>query len=68
MSRPKTSLDAEKLLAKSAGGVGSDLLTFCPPSFVIGLDSLVGSTRVTWEEVCSDKKEAKSQIRNKKSA
>ena len=67
MSRPKTSLDAEKLLAKSAGGVGSNLLAFCPPSFAIGLDSLVGSTRVTWEEVCSDKK-AKSQIRNKKSA
>ena len=67
MSRLETGLDAEKLLAKSAGGVGSDLLTFCPPSFVIGLDSLVGSTRVTWEEVCSDKK-AKSQNRNEKSA
>ena len=67
MSRPKTSLDAEKLLAKSAGGVGSDLFAFRPPSFAVGLDSLVGSARVTREEVCLDKK-AKSQIRNKKSA
>ena len=62
-----TSLDAEKLPAKSAGGVGSDLLAFRPPSFTVGLDSLVGSARVTRKEVCSDKK-AKSQIRNKKSA
>ena len=65
MSRPKTSLDGEKLLAKNARGIGGDLLAFCPSSFAVGLNSLVGGTRVTWEEVCQDQKQS---VRTKREA
>ena len=51
MSRPKTGLDAEKLFAKGPGGVGSNLRTFRPPPFTIGLDGLIGSAGVTGEEL-----------------
>ena len=56
MSRPKASLDAEKLLAKAAGGIGSNLRAFRPPFFTISLISLVGSIRVARKEVCSGRK------------
>ena len=56
MSRPKTSLDAEELLAEGPGGVGSNLRTFRPPLFTISLDGLVGGVRATREEVCSNRK------------
>ena len=55
MSRLKAGLDAEELLTKESGGVGSNLRTFHPLFLAIGLDGLVGSTGVTWEEVCTDK-------------
>ena len=54
MSRSKTGLDAEKLLAKGARGIGDDPLAFRPSFFTVGLDSLVGGTRVAWKEVCRD--------------
>jgi hypothetical protein len=57
MSRPKTGLDAEKLFAKGPRGVDGDLRAFRPPPFAIGLDGLIGSTRVTREEVCSNRKQ-----------
>ena len=60
MSRPKMGMDAEKLFAKGSGGVGSNLRTFLPPPFAISLDGLIGSARVTKEEVCSNRKQ-KSQ-------
>ena len=60
MSRPKTGLDAEKLLAKGPGGVGSNQRTFRPPPFAIGLDGLIGGAGVTREEVCLNRKQ-KSQ-------
>ena len=60
MGRPKTGLDAEKLFAKGPGGVGSNLRTFYPPLFAVSLNGLIGSVRVTREEVCSNRKE-KSQ-------
>ena len=60
MSRPKAGLDAEKLFAKGPGGVGSNLRTFHPAPFAISLDGLIGSTRVTREEICSNRKQ-KSQ-------
>ena len=60
MSRTKTGLDAEKLFAEGPGGVGSNLRTFCPPLFAVSLNGLIGSVRVTREEVCSNRKE-KSQ-------
>ena len=60
MSRPKTGLDAEELLAEGPGGVGSNLRTFRPPLFAINLDGLVGGVRMTREEGCSNEKQ-KSQ-------
>ena len=54
MSRPKMGLDAKKLLAKGVRGIGGDPLAFCPSFFTVGLDSLVGGTRVAWKEVCQD--------------
>ena len=60
MSRLETGLDAKKLLAEGSGGVGSNLRTFRPLPFAIGLDGLIGSAGVTGEEVYSNRKQ-KSQ-------
>ena len=64
VSRPKAGLDAEKLLAKGPGGIGSDLRAFRPPFLAISLNSLVGGARVAREEVCQDGKEASQKIRS----
>ena len=58
MGRPQTSLNAQELLAKGSGGVGSDLCAFHPPSFAISFNGLIGGVRMTREEVCRDEKEA----------
>ena len=62
MSRPKAGLDAEKLLAKVPEGIGSDLRAFRPPFLAIRLNSLVGGARVARKEVCSGRKQKKSEV------
>ena len=56
MSRMETGLDAEKLLTEGSGGVGSNLRTFRPSPFAIGLDGPIGSDGVTREEFCAREK------------
>ena len=56
MGRPQTSFNAQKLLVKGPGGVGSNRRTICPPCLVVCLDGLSGRLRVAREEVCQDKK------------
>ena len=59
MSQPQTSLDAQKLLVKGPGGVGSNLRTFRPSSFAISFDVPIGGIRMTRENL--PKQKAKSQ-------
>ena len=60
MIQLETGLDAEKLLAEGSGGVGSNLRTFRPPPFAIGLDGPIGSDGVTGEEDCSNRRKSQS--------
>ena len=63
MSRPKTGLDAEKLLTKGARGIGGDPLTFCPSFFTASLDSLVGGTKVAWKKSARTKQNGQNKKR-----
>ena len=56
VSRPKAGLDAEKLLAKGPGSIGSDLRAFFPPLHTISYIGLVRGNGVAWEEVCLGEK------------
>ena len=60
VSRSEASLNAQDVLVKSSGGIGSDLCAFRPPTLTVSLDGLDGGLRLPREEVCKDAKKRRS--------
>ena len=57
VSRLEAGLDRQKLLLKRPTSIRRDLHTGLPSCLAVGLDDLVGGSRVTREVLCTRKKE-----------